>query len=81
MGNPDPKFAPYGSKNECARTNTLLLLLSDVSTGVVSLASSLIIDDLVKSQILKKFQLPSFIHLLVALFNLKNTKYLKQGYN
>ena len=32
-----PKFSLYGGTNECARTNTLLLPLSEVSTGAVSL--------------------------------------------
>ena len=33
------KFALYGGRNLCARINTLLLLLSEVSTGAVSLYS------------------------------------------
>ena len=37
MESPNHKFALYGGTNECARTNTLLLLLSEVSTGAVSL--------------------------------------------
>ena len=35
---PNPKFALYGGRNECARTDTLLLPLFEVSTGAVSLA-------------------------------------------
>ena len=34
-----PELVIYGSKNECARTNTLLLPLAQVSTGEVSLIS------------------------------------------
>ena len=37
MENPNPKFALYGGMNECAMTNNLLLLLSEVRTGAVSL--------------------------------------------
>ena len=37
MESPNPKFALYCGTNECARTNTLLLPLSEVSTGAVSL--------------------------------------------
>ena len=37
MMSPNPKFALYGGRHECARTNTLLLPLSEVSTGTVSL--------------------------------------------
>ena len=37
MESPNPKFALYYDTNECARTNTLLLSLSEVSTGAVSL--------------------------------------------
>ena len=28
----NPEFAPYGGKNECAMTDTALLMLSEVST-------------------------------------------------
>ena len=35
--NPNPKFDLYDATNDCARSNTLLLPLADVSTGVVSL--------------------------------------------
>ena len=31
------KFAKYGGANECAKTDMLLLLLSEISTGAVSL--------------------------------------------
>ena len=31
------KFAQYGGANECAKTDMLLLLLSEISTGAVSL--------------------------------------------
>ena len=37
MESPNPKFAPYGGTNECIRTNTLFLHLSDISTWAVSL--------------------------------------------
>ena len=37
MESPNPIFALQGSTNECARTNTQLLPLSEVSTGAVSL--------------------------------------------
>ena len=37
MESPNPKFALYGGTNECTRTNMLLLPLSEVSTGAVSL--------------------------------------------
>ena len=33
----NPELALYGSKNECARTNIVLLPISEVSTGAVSL--------------------------------------------
>ena len=38
MEGPNPEFAFYGSKNDYTRTSTLLLPLSEVSTGTVSLA-------------------------------------------
>ena len=34
------EFALYGSKNECARADTVLLPLSEVITGAVSLDES-----------------------------------------
>ena len=42
MESPNPKFSLYGGTNECARSNTLLIPLSEVSTGVVSLKISLL---------------------------------------
>ena len=42
MENPNPKFALYGGTNECAGTNTLLFLVSEVSTGAVSLVIMII---------------------------------------
>ena len=42
MESPNPKFALYGATNECARTNTFLLPLSEVSTGAVSLYINLL---------------------------------------
>ena len=47
MESPNPKFALYGRLNECARTNMLLLLLSEISTGAVSLIRSV---DFLKSK-------------------------------
>ena len=38
MDSINPKFARYGGTNACARTNALLLPLSDVSTRAVSLS-------------------------------------------
>ena len=35
------KFAQYGGANECAKTDMFLLLLSEVSTGAVSLLTLL----------------------------------------
>ena len=37
MESPNPEVALYGSKNKCARTNTHLLPIYEVSTAVVSL--------------------------------------------
>ena len=37
MESPKPNLALYGGTNECARTNTILLPLSEVSTGAASL--------------------------------------------
>ena len=37
MESPNLKVALYGGTNECDRTNTLLLPLSEVSTEAVSL--------------------------------------------
>ena len=39
MESPNPKFPLYGGTSECARTNMLLLLLSEISTGAVSLCN------------------------------------------
>ena len=39
---PNPKFALYCVTNECVRTNTLLLPLSEVSTEAVSLTKVLV---------------------------------------
>ena len=35
-----PELALYGGESECARTKTVLLPISEVSTGAVSLCSS-----------------------------------------
>ena len=40
MDSQNAKFALYGGTNECARTNMLLLLVSEVSTGAVSLVTA-----------------------------------------
>ena len=40
MESPNIKFALYGGTNEFARINLLLLLLTEVSTGAVSLTLS-----------------------------------------
>ena len=40
MESPQPKIALYGGTNECDMTNTLLLPLSEISTGAVSLAAN-----------------------------------------
>jgi hypothetical protein len=37
------KFAQYGGANECAKTDMLLLLLSEISTGAVSLSHYIVI--------------------------------------
>ena len=42
MESPNPMFALYGSTNECARTNMLLLPLSEVSTRAVSLKDAFV---------------------------------------
>ena len=43
MESPNPKFALYAGTSECARTNTLLLLLSEVFTGAVSLWNNVLL--------------------------------------
>ena len=42
MERPNPKFAIYGGTSECAWTNMLLLPLSEVSKGAVSLVKDYI---------------------------------------
>ena len=37
MESQHPELTLYGSQKECSRTNTVLPLISEVSTGVVSL--------------------------------------------
>ena len=39
MDSLNPELALYGSKNECARTKTVLPPIYEVSTGAVSLPS------------------------------------------
>ena len=39
------KFALYGGTNECSRSNTLLLPLSEVSAGAVSLVTDGVFTD------------------------------------
>ena len=40
MESQHPELTLYGSQKECSRTNTVLLLISEVSTGAVSLAKT-----------------------------------------
>ena len=79
MESPNPELALYGSKTECARTNTLILPISEISTGAVSLTASQVWT-LVKKLFHFMFTLHSQILVLCSLYMFQDSllRFLRQ---